>query len=267
MARALVGQFLNARHLRPERRTDRRQEIVERPIRRPLRCRARRRPDLSPVEEVVLGRHGQLLPRADHRPGRCLTQHVLLSHPIAIGGPAEIGAWRGLGLRGRGWPQGPDDPDVRLEWNRNSARFSPGGHLICGVRTNVDRYRPPFTQETCPAFPHRNQYWPAYARVDPPVGRFWEGDNLKEYRNLPGADYRRCMESPGSAGGRSGRASTRLISGERHGLRFSPRSRRGLSGIYAVDKWRATVGRPAHDSGRSDVSPSGRCGARVCGRA
>ena len=64
-------------------------------------------------------------------------------------------------------------PDVRLEWNRNSARFSPGGHLICGVRTNEERYRQPFTKERRPGYPLQGSYWPAYARVDPPVGRFW----------------------------------------------------------------------------------------------
>ena len=72
---------------------------------------------------------------------------------------------------------------VRLEWNRNSARFSAGGHLICGVRTNVERYRHPFTKERCPSFPRQNAWWPAYANVDPPAGRVWEGDNLKEYRD------------------------------------------------------------------------------------
>ena len=92
-------------------------------------------------------------------------------------------AWRGLGLRRQGWPRGKDDPDVRLEWNRNSARFSAGGHLICGVRTNVERYRHPFTKERCPSFPRQNAWWPAYANVDPPAGRVWEGDNLKEYRD------------------------------------------------------------------------------------
>ena len=33
--------------------------------------------------------------------------------------------WPGLGLRRRDWPNGNDeDPDVRLEWNRRTARFS-----------------------------------------------------------------------------------------------------------------------------------------------
>ena len=95
----------------------------------------------------------------------------------------ETEAWPGLGLRRHDWPQGKDDPDVRLEWSRKSARFSPGGHLICGVSTKVERYRQPFTKERCPTYPHHNQWWPAYANVDPPVSRVWEGDNLKEYRD------------------------------------------------------------------------------------
>ena len=93
-----------------------------------------------------------------------------------------IGGWPALGLRRHEWPKGHDDPDVRLEWNRGSARFPPHGHLVCGVRTNVERYRQPFTEERCPTYPRRNAWWPAYTNVDPPVGRFWEGDNLKEYR-------------------------------------------------------------------------------------
>lgn len=95
----------------------------------------------------------------------------------------ENGDWPGLGLRRRDWPKGGDDPDVRLEWNRKSARFSPDENLVCGVRTTEYRYRPPFSKEKCPAFPYRNSSWPAYARVDPPVGRFWEDENLKDYRS------------------------------------------------------------------------------------
>ncbi len=94
----------------------------------------------------------------------------------------EVGDWPGLGFRRQDWPKGDDDPDVRLEWNCKSTRFSPGGHLVCGVRTNAERYRQPFAKERCPAYPRRSGWWPAYARVDPPVGRFWEGDNLKGYR-------------------------------------------------------------------------------------
>ena len=91
--------------------------------------------------------------------------------------------WRGLGLRRKSWPQGTNDPDVRLEWSRKSALFSADGHLICGVRTNVERYKHPFTKERCPRFPRQRDWWPAYANVDPPAGRFWEGDNLKKYRD------------------------------------------------------------------------------------
>ena len=89
--------------------------------------------------------------------------------------------WRGLGLRRQDWPQGRDEPHVRLEWNSNSTRFSPNGHLVVGVRTNVERYRHPFTKERCRDYPRQTPWWPASAHVDPPVGRFWEGDNLKEY--------------------------------------------------------------------------------------
>ena len=93
------------------------------------------------------------------------------------------GNWPGLGLRRQDWPEGDEEPDVRLEWSRKSARFSAGGWLICGVRTNVKRYRVPFTKEARPAYPSSSPWWPAYRNVDPPIGRFWEGDNLKEYRN------------------------------------------------------------------------------------
>ena len=91
-------------------------------------------------------------------------------------------AWRGLGLRRQDWPKDKGDPDVRLEWYRNSARFSADEHLTCGVRTTVERYRHPFTKERRPSFPRQNAWWPACASVRPPDGRVWEGDNLKEYR-------------------------------------------------------------------------------------
>ena len=91
--------------------------------------------------------------------------------------------WPGVGLRQRGWPEGDDNPDVRLEWSRKSALFPPHGWLICGVRSNVKEYRPPFTKEARPLFPQQSQWWPAYRHLEPPVGSFWEGDNLKEYRD------------------------------------------------------------------------------------
>ena len=90
--------------------------------------------------------------------------------------------WPGLGLRHRDWPKGTKDPDVRLEWKPKSARFSRDENLICGVRTNVERYRRPFTKNACPYYPHSRAWWPAYSYVDPPGGKFWEDDNLKEYR-------------------------------------------------------------------------------------
>ena len=92
------------------------------------------------------------------------------------------GNWPGLGLRRQGWPKGEHDPDVRLEWTRK-AHFPPRGRLMCGVRTDVESYRSPFTKEARPAYPESNNWWPAYRNLDPPKGRFWEEDNLKEYGN------------------------------------------------------------------------------------
>lgn len=93
------------------------------------------------------------------------------------------GNWPGLGLHREGWPQGKNDPDVRLEWLRKSALFPPHGSLYCGVRTDVERYKSPFTKEARPAFPLTSGWWPAYRYLDPPKDRFWEGDNLQEYRD------------------------------------------------------------------------------------
>ena len=111
---------------------------------------------------------------------------ALRSGRIAEGGVGSFltgRRWPGLGLRRQGWPKGKEDPDVRLEWSRKSASFPPHGWLICGVRTNVERYRSPFTKEARPAFPHSSRWWPAYRSLDPPEDRFWEGDNLQEYRD------------------------------------------------------------------------------------
>ena len=90
--------------------------------------------------------------------------------------------WPGLVLHRHDWPKGTNDPDVRLEWKRKLARFSQGGHLICGVRANMELYKEHFAKASCSTYPHNNTWWPAYANVDPPVGKFWEGDNLKKYR-------------------------------------------------------------------------------------
>lgn len=91
------------------------------------------------------------------------------------------GRWPGLGLRRQGWPEGKDDPDVRLEWFHKTL-FPPHGELYCGVRTNIESYRSPFTKEARPNY-RSAKWWPAYRYLDPPDGRFWEDDNLKEYRN------------------------------------------------------------------------------------
>ena len=91
------------------------------------------------------------------------------------------GTWPGLGLRRQGWPEGENDPEVKVEWPYK-ALFPPHGWLICGVRTNVKSYRSPFTKEARPAYPRSTPWWPALRNLDPPKGRFWEDDNLKEYR-------------------------------------------------------------------------------------
>ena len=91
--------------------------------------------------------------------------------------------WPGVGLRRQGWPKGDWGPDVRLSWYRKKARFSADENLVCGVCTAVERYRAPFTKEARPAFPRSSSDWAAYRNVDPPGGRFWEGENLKQYRN------------------------------------------------------------------------------------
>ena len=92
------------------------------------------------------------------------------------------GNYSGLGLRREDWPEGDQEPDVRLEWHRKPALFSEDGWLICGVRTNVNDYRVHFTKAARPDYPEALPWWPSYRYVDPPKDRFWEGDNLKEYR-------------------------------------------------------------------------------------
>ena len=111
---------------------------------------------------------------------------VLESGRIADSGVESFfvgGNWPGLGLRRQDWPKDDENVDVRLEWGRKSACFPPHGHLICGACTGVKEHRVPFTKEARPAFPLQNTWWTAYKNVEPPVGKFWEDDNLKEYRN------------------------------------------------------------------------------------
>lgn len=86
--------------------------------------------------------------------------------------------WSRLVLRRKDWYK---KADVRLEWKHN-AGFPPHGTLHCGVCISDKKYSEPFTKEACPDYPKYLVYYPAYKEVEPPVGRFWEGDNLKKYR-------------------------------------------------------------------------------------
>ena len=98
--------------------------------------------------------------------------------PLLVEGP-----WPGVGLRRKEWPEGDGDPVVRLEWSLKRTAFPPRGWLVCGVRTTVNDYKLPFTKEARPGFPQQSAPWPAYRELDPPKDRFWEGDNLKAYRD------------------------------------------------------------------------------------
>ncbi len=91
--------------------------------------------------------------------------------------------WPGLVLRRQDWPQGDEGPHVRLQWHTKTSCFPPHGELICGVMSSSKKHRQPFTKEARPAYPLQNSWWPAYKNVEPPEDGFWEGDNLKEYRN------------------------------------------------------------------------------------
>lgn len=91
--------------------------------------------------------------------------------------------YTGLCLRRQDWPKSSENPQVRLEWHTKRTGFRSNGSLVCGVRTTVEEYRLQFTKEARPAYPNQNSWWPAYRNVEPPAGKFWEGDNLKEYRN------------------------------------------------------------------------------------
>ena len=87
--------------------------------------------------------------------------------------------WASLLLCRRDWHE---KANVRLDWKRN-AGFPPYGQLECGVRIPDKKYSGPFTKEACRHYPKRySVLYPAYREVEPPDGRFWEGDNLKKYR-------------------------------------------------------------------------------------
>ena len=105
---------------------------------------------------------------------------ALRSGRIADDGVESFLHEEGLGLRRQGWPRGEKRADVRLGWQRKNAGFPPCGWVACGA--NVRESKVAFPKEASPAFPHQYLPWVAFKNLDPPVGRFWEGDNLKEYR-------------------------------------------------------------------------------------
>ena len=86
-----------------------------------------------------------------------------------------------LGLRRQGWPRREQRVDVRLGWDRKRG-FPPlpRGWVACGAFGNG--LEEAFPKEASPAFPHQSLPWVAYKHLDPPADRFWDGDNLKEYR-------------------------------------------------------------------------------------
>ncbi len=111
------------------------------------------------------------------------------------------GKWPGLGLRREGWPTGKDDPNVRLEWFRKSALFPPHGWLICGVRTNVESYRSPFTKEARPAFPRSSRWWPAYSEPGSSERQVLGGRQPQGIPQLHSGDHSHNMEGSGPACG------------------------------------------------------------------
>ncbi len=86
-----------------------------------------------------------------------------------------------LGLRRQGWPRGEQRVDVRLGWDRKRG-FPPlpRGWVACGAFG--EGLEVALQKEAHPAFPNHFRPWAAYKHLDPPTDRFWEGDNLKEYR-------------------------------------------------------------------------------------
>lgn len=94
--------------------------------------------------------------------------------------------WPYIRLRRCWWPSGEEDPFVCLQWARNvrgQADFSRNQLLICGIsakRGNPHRdVLPNLQMDNYPEKP--DEWWPKYRRVNPPGGKFWEGNNLKEH--------------------------------------------------------------------------------------
>ena len=94
----------------------------------------------------------------------------------------EEGAWPGIALRRQSWPKDDEDPDVRLEWNRRKVCFAVDEDIYVGVRAKS--HREVFAGETCPDYTGRpSSWWPVWAEIEGPSGRFWEGDGLEKYRH------------------------------------------------------------------------------------
>ena len=94
----------------------------------------------------------------------------------------EEGNWPGIALRRQSWPKANEDPDVRLEWGRKNVCFITDEDIYVGIRAK--RHREVFTGKALASYPGRpTPWWPVWASIVGPPGRFWEGDGLKEYRH------------------------------------------------------------------------------------
>ena len=88
-----------------------------------------------------------------------------------------------VGLRRQEWLGRDESPSVAMEWNRKKALFPPRGYLCFGVRWKAKVESWPFDKKDHPDFPKKGESWPAYTySKQAPKDRFWEEDNLGEYR-------------------------------------------------------------------------------------
>ena len=91
-----------------------------------------------------------------------------------------------ISIRRPCWSQGEEDPFVCLAWRCNvniRADFSQNQELLCGISAKRGNpYRDVLPQQQMDDYPEKpDEWWPKFRRVDPPVGNFWEGNNLEEY--------------------------------------------------------------------------------------
>ena len=93
-----------------------------------------------------------------------------------------------ISIRRPCWPQVNEAPFVCLAWRRNvnvQADFSQNQELLCGISAKVkvgNLYRETLHRQQMDDYPEKpTEWWPKSRRVDPPVGNFWEGNNLEEY--------------------------------------------------------------------------------------